>query len=438
MINNNQQEKLKQLLINLKTSNLYFSNLFSGFSEKQINDDVETVYISIAPIRKKDIMENIINYVNLDLRACLLHENGFMNQLMETNTLSGNHDKILFSKSGKKWFMETTTGSTGKPFPVIKSYKERLIEANYLYSCRRHIFKQANVSNGFLMIHQTDPFLKQFNYRDGTTKNFECLVDYLLKKRPSWIFATALLFKKFTDYLLSTSKADLSELNIKFIELTSQTLLPEEKKNFEEYYKSRIINNFGCREIWNIAYECPLGHLHVNDSYIIVDLVNEKGELITENNEVGEVILTNLTNTTMPFIKYYLGDLARFSGEVCLCGCKSPVIIFEDGRYYEKLINTMYYGNVIFRKILRTLYFHDNINDINKIKIFQDEPYHISIFIDKNQKYDCFFERRFVELCKLTVENFFEFQVNFYYHYPFDDSKDILKEQIFINYLRER
>jgi len=437
MISQLQQKKLKRLLLYLKKNNIYYRKILSGVSREIIIDDVLSVYNEMKPITKKEIIENITDYVHSDLGYCLRTEKELMHDLNDITTISGNHDKVLISDNGKKWYVETTTGSTGKPFPVIKTFKERMVEATYLYKCRKHIYDNANISNGFLMIHQVDPILKEINYRDGTDKNFSFLLEHMLEKKPNWIFSTAILFKKFSNYIMSTDSSEVKNLNLKFIELTSQTLLSEEKVYIEDYFKTKVINNFGCREVWNIAYECPLGNLHVNEDYLIVNLIDENGNLISKSDTIGEVIITNLTNTTMPFVKYHIGDLARISRQQCQCGLASPVINFEEGRYYEKLINTNYYGNIIFRKILRTLYFHDHIYDINKIKIVQDASYHISVYTDKDKKEDELFERRFIELGKLSIENFAIFDIAFYYYYPFNDSEKLFKEQIFTNYMKE-
>ena len=104
------------------------------------------------------------------------------------------------------------------------------------------------------MIHPVDEYLKSINYRDGTNRNFDMLSKYLFEKKPLWVFSTALLFKKFYNYLKGEFNSNqLLSTNLNFIELTSQKLDNEEKKDIETFLNTKIINNFGCREVWNIC-----------------------------------------------------------------------------------------------------------------------------------------------------------------------------------------
>lgn len=436
-MNLNQENKLSNILLLLKDYYEYHKGVLRNFDVQTIRTRPAHVLNLLEPITKDTILNNITEYVCPELGK-LLEENQYMLcDLLDVRSLSGNHDKTIQFNNSKVWFVETTTGSTGKPFPAIKNMKERFIEAAYLYKCRKRIFEKANIHNGFFMIHQVDPILKQMNYRDGTDNGFEVLFDYMLSKEPEWIFSTAILFKKYYNYFNAKNIEAVRQLNVKFIELTSQTLLPEEKIDIETNINSKIINNFGCREVWNIAYECPCGKLHVNDDYLIVQLIDEQGNTIQDYNTIGQVVVTSLSNKTMPFIKYLVGDYAKFVKYKCPCGLRSPIIEFEDGRYYEKLINSNYYGNVIFRKILRTLYFHDHFFDVKKIKIIQNAPFHINVFLIKTVINDKVFENRFKELFRLSIENSDAYTIEFYYTYPFEEPQYKFKEQIFCNYLKE-
>ena len=349
-------DRLTELLLKIK-KNPYFERLLD-YSENDICNNTLEIFNSILPISKQMIIENFKDYINYELSGSITNSQFFEN-IINTNDLSNNHDKVIVI-NGDTYFIETTSGSTGNPFPIIKSVNERLIESSYLNRCRKQICNQATINNGFLMIHPVDEYLKSINYRDGTNRNFDMLSKYLFEKKPLWVFSTALLFKKFYNYLKGEFNSNqLLSTNLNFIELTSQKLDNEEKKDIETFLNTKIINNFGCREVWNIAYECTCGNMHVNNNYLIVELVNENGETITEFNKLGRIVITNLSNYTMPFVKYYLGDLAYFSDKKCSCGCKNKIIVFEEGRYFEKILNSKYYGNVIFRKILRTLIFHE-------------------------------------------------------------------------------
>lgn len=123
--------------------------------------------------------------------------------------------------------------------------------------------------------------------------------------------------------------------------------------------------------------------MHINNEYLLVDLVDSNNQIIDDYNKEGNIIITHLSNTTMPLIKYKYGDIAKRIKINCKCGNKSDVFIFCNQRENAKLINTPYYGTDIFRRVMRGIYFHDFITDINNISIIQDADYHYLFMLIK-------------------------------------------------------
>jgi phenylacetate-CoA ligase len=70
-------------------------------------------------------------------------------------------------------------------------------------------------------------------------------------------------------------------------------------------------------------------HISVENSY--VEILNEGRP--TGPGEIGDLVVTNLNNRGMPFIRYSIGDGAAWqTGEPCLCGRASPRLSSVDGR----------------------------------------------------------------------------------------------------------
>lgn len=101
-------------------------------------------------------------------------------------------------------------------------------------------------------------------------------------------------------------------------------------------FEGRLADYYNCEEAGSVAYECPADptKMHVNTSVCLLEVVNERGEP-QEIGVEGEVVITNLYNYTMPFIRYRLGDrstlLSRGGGE-CECGSLRPTISPPAGR----------------------------------------------------------------------------------------------------------
>jgi hypothetical protein len=103
-------------------------------------------------MKKSDIVENINDFVsdNFILSSPLAPDK----LLDEIKSLSSNHDFSL-SKGGISWIVEFTTGSTGKPFPIIKSSKTRFVESIYLLKKRKKLIYMLILIMGFFFFTQT-------------------------------------------------------------------------------------------------------------------------------------------------------------------------------------------------------------------------------------------------------------------------------------------
>jgi phenylacetate-CoA ligase len=109
--------------------------------------------------------------------------------------------------------------------------------------------------------------------------------------------------------------------------------------------RSKLRNAFGVEptdvyESWEfgtVAWECPRhSGFHVNEDALILEIVREDGTE-AEPGEEGEVVITDLHNRAMPFIRYATGDLAVRSDAPCECGITFPLLNEFVGRTSEKL-----------------------------------------------------------------------------------------------------
>jgi phenylacetate-CoA ligase len=119
-----------------------------------------------------------------------------------------------------------------------------------------------------------------------------------------------------------------------------ETLSPARRCLIEEYFRAPIINRYGLRELgaWS-AQNCPDApeQFHVNTELVVWEIVHEDGTPAPPG-EVGRVVLTDLHNYVMPFIRYDTGDLAVASRSGCACGRGFPLVGPIEGRSAEQLI----------------------------------------------------------------------------------------------------
>jgi phenylacetate-CoA ligase len=104
--------------------------------------------------------------------------------------------------------------------------------------------------------------------------------------------------------------------------MSSAQELPEHtRRTIEEGFGTRVFDKYGSREFSGIAYQCDASSDHhvMDESYIVEILVDNRPAL---PGEVGEIVVTDLNNYSVPLIRYRIGDLAEAvdNSQPCPCG----------------------------------------------------------------------------------------------------------------------
>jgi phenylacetate-CoA ligase len=257
------------------------------------------------------------------------------------------------------------------------------------------------------------------------------IIELWVRENPLWMFATPMIYTNYAKYINELRLKPFNKGNLSFIEYTSQDITPDQEELLSSVYNCKLINNFGSREFWNIAYECPHGKLHLNDEYLLVDVIDEYGNIINTYGKTGDIIITDFINRDMPFTKYYLGDKAKIIKNNCNCGCKSDILELELQNDGDIIKNTGLSGSRIFRRVMRGIYFHDNISDIKRIKVVQESEKEFLVYLEKEKISDTYFEERFLNRANLITPDFSSYKVSFLYSFPFESTDYRFKEVIF-------
>ena len=110
--------------------------------------------------------------------------------------------------------------------------------------------------------------------------------------------------------------------------IASAEMLHSHYRNLTEtVFSTKVYNRYGGREVGLIAMECKEGRMHINcrDIYLEIDSPDPY-------TTPGDILITQLNNYAMPFIRYRIGDIGRLSDEACSCGNQLPVLAELLGR----------------------------------------------------------------------------------------------------------
>lgn len=96
---------------------------------------------------------------------------------------------------------------------------------------------------------------------------------------------------------------------------TAEVLEDWQRELMERAFGCKVFNQYGSREVPNIACECRHGNMHV-----FTDMVR------LESLPGDRLLVTSLTNRLMPFIRYDIGDSGRLKDGECPCGSPFPLM----------------------------------------------------------------------------------------------------------------
>ena len=164
-------------------------------------------------------------------------------------------------------------------------------------------------------------------------QDLEHYVGLLRRIRPKVMLAYAQSAVMFARYC---EQHDIRDIRFESIITSAEMLLPEQRDFLERFFHGRVFNRYGCREFSVIASECDHHTgMHVNADALIVEVEPVPG--MPEG--VGRVLVTDLLNRSMPFIRYEIGDLAMMADSgPCPCGRSLPRIKNIEGRITDFLV----------------------------------------------------------------------------------------------------
>ena len=98
----------------------------------------------------------------------------------------------------------------------------------------------------------------------------------------------------------------------------AEALLEADRAAIERAF-GPAFETYGSRETMLIAAECSAhSGMHLSEENLVVEIV--KDGRVVEPGVTGDVVVTDLHNLAMPFIRYVNGDLASITSEQCPCG----------------------------------------------------------------------------------------------------------------------
>ncbi len=264
-------------------------------------------------------------------------------------TIRANFDALLTTESRRRAHLSqlTTGGSTGHPLVFMQDNDFRDYVTADLH---RHLgwagwqFGQIHAyiwgTNFEVALAQSlrtrlmDWVLNRFvtNAYVLTDESMAAFAAEVRRRRPRLLFGYASSLYHFAQF---ARRQGFDDLTFDGIFSSAEVLYPAQRQFIEETFHCRMFNRYGTRDLGGVACECDAHtglHASIENNYIEIVRDLESGEPAPPG-ETGHIVVTNLNNHGMPFIRYSIEDMGAWSTrDRCPCGRELPLMAVVEGR----------------------------------------------------------------------------------------------------------
>ena len=372
-------------------------------------------YENISFYRKK------FDDIGVDLKD--LHHPEYFHHipLLTKKEINENREGMISTRlNGNRLIPNSTSGSTGEALHFYLDFRSTVFRrasvirnqewlGNRLGDKSARIWgapmdlKKAAAARGRL--HSWVNNIMYLSSYELSDQNLEIYERKLNKFKPKLLISYPGPLAVFSEYLIKKNKKIKS---IKSIISSAETLFPWQRDLIEKAFSCPVYNRYGCREFGDIAHECPKREgLHINFDRVIVEILDEKFKPVREGGN-GELVITDLDNYGMPFIRYRTGDIGSFKNELCSCGRSFPLLDQVEGRTLDviRAPNGNRLGGTFWTLLFRSQ------PGIKNFQVIQDRLEFITVKYVKDSDVQNInfseFERRIQEMCGKDFKVHFE------------------------------
>lgn len=265
--------------------------------------------------------------------------------VLTKDDIRNNYDRLVAEPFKGKTYRKKTGGSTGQP--LVFEYTRESSQRRQAVMMRDYGWAGARPARRTAYVWGVDigkvPFAKRvkielhnrllrrkmLNSFVMSEKNIDEYLNAINRYRPEVLVGYVSPL-----HLLARRRLEIGgqHWQPKTIITGAEGLLDFQRRDLEQAFGCKVFNTYGCREFMSIAAECSEHKgLHINMDHLVVELLGAGGQC----DRSGEVVITDLHNYGMPFIRYINGDLATSMPGTCPCGRHLPRLQSVEGRILD-------------------------------------------------------------------------------------------------------
>ncbi len=252
---------------------------------------------------------------------------------MGKEDIRAHYDELIADDWRGRTLRKSTSGSTGQPF--VFEYTRESFERRTAVAMRGYAWAGARLGVKRLDVWGVDPGLSSRAHRmkdaafDALRRRLvlsaygmrsDNLGDYVRTIedwRPKVIAGYISGLETLADWVLDGNRLRWRPDSV----ITAAEMLSDrQRETIERAFGAPVFHTYGCREVMLIGAECEHHQgYHASDDHLVLEIVDDAGQQM--HNGVGNLLVTDLHNWGMPFLRYENGDLARASASEPPCPC---------------------------------------------------------------------------------------------------------------------
>ncbi|MBM4174843.1 MAG: phenylacetate--CoA ligase family protein [Ignavibacteria bacterium] len=316
---------------------------------------------------------NVKDFVNLgDIRKF---------PVVTKEEIRDNLDQFLDIRINKNSLMYVTTGgSTGIPFAFYQP--SSLEKIDYAFFSHHWGWLDCKLSDLSVVLRgeYVGSEKKLFYFKPSknewhfstyflTEENVRIYINKLNEIKPKFLQAYPSAVEILAKYLLDQNLK--MDFKLAAIMCGSENVYSDQVEIIEKAFHTHVHCWYGQAERVCLApWTKNSRYYHVYPQYGLTELLSDKGEEVTSEDEIGEIIATGFHNLVMPLIRYKTRDLALHTNKKSPDGINFRLFSRIEGRLQELIVTSS--GRLIS---MTAINMHDNTFDnVKQFQFFQNEP----------------------------------------------------------------
>ncbi len=227
--------------------------------------------------------------------------------------------------------LHQTSGTTGRPLKVLDTQESW----DWWADCWMSVYQAAGVTRADIVFlaFSFGPFIGFWSAYEGAKRLGALTVpgggmDSLQRLRAiQEIDATVLVCTpSYALHLAEVAQEHGLDMRLSNVRITIHAgepgaSIPSTRDRIQNAWNARTYDHAGMTEMGAFGFACAEQQgLHVNEGEFIAEILDPNTNQPVQEDQTGELVLTNLGRWGSPAIRYRTGDLVRHGGYSCPCG----------------------------------------------------------------------------------------------------------------------